>query len=305
MNVLITGGAGFIGSHVSDLLLEEGYSVTIVDNLSTGSILHLNREAEFVAADICDEGMDAIFQRVRPHIVIHLAAQTSVTKSLIDPLDDAKTNVAGTLRILDNCVKHHVKKVIYASSAAVYGIPIALPLNEDHPLQPLSFYGLSKLTSEHYMKLYHSLHGLQYTILRLANVYGPRQDAAGEGGVVSIFLSRLLNRLTPAIYGDGEQTRDFIYVKDIAHAIFAAIGRGDGGCYNVSTGAATSINSLLRLACSVTGSPYAPEYYPARRGDIVHSILDHSLASERLNWLPAYSLEAGLIEMCDSSLGVI
>lgn len=296
LKVLITGGAGFIGSHVTDVMLSAGYSVTVVDNLVTGSRNNLRREAELIALDICDEEIDSIFSQVKPQIVIHLAAQTSVTRSMSNPYVDAKTNVTGTLRILDNCVKHNVQKIIYASSAAVYGTPVTLPINEEHPLQPLSFYGLSKLTPEKYIELHHSLFNIPFTIFRFANVYGPRQDAVGEGGVVSIFLSKLMKQQTPIIYGDGEQTRDFIYVKDIAQAILAAITSGSGGCYNLSTGTASSINSLLRLACSIVGSPFEPQYYPARQGDIIHSILDNTRAKQNLNWQPVYSLETGLME---------
>lgn len=294
--VLVTGGAGFIGSHIVDKLLELGHEVMVVDNLSTGHRVNLNPAADFVKMDILDETLADTFSRFGPEVVIHHAAQVAVTQSIRFPLHDARVNIMGTLNVLDACQKSGASKLIYASSAAVYGMPESEMLAESHTIKPLSFYGISKHTPEHYIETYAKLVGLDYTILRYANVFGGRQDAQGEGGVVSIFASKLIGNERCTIFGNGEQTRDFIYVKDIVSANIAVLTKGGGRIMNISGGKATSVNDLLRTMCHITGKPFAPLYLPARPGDIQDSVLNNSLAVKELGWTPQYSLYNGLLE---------
>lgn len=299
MNLLVTGGAGFIGSHIVDALLGEGHEVGVLDNLSAGGSHHLNASARFLQADILSPEAAKFVREFRPEAVIHHAAQIDVQTSLKQPLLDAQVNILGTIAILELCRELGVRKFVYASSAAVYGSPRYLPVDEKHPLQPLSFYGISKHTPEHYIEAYSALHGLGYTILRYANVYGIRQDPKGEGGVVSIFVDRLLNGKTPVIFGDGEQTRDFIYVKDVVSANLAAVRQTGSGLYNVGRNEQTSVNELLRTMCDLLGRPFAPEYREPRAGDILHSCLDNRAAMAELGWKPQYGLREGLKETCD------
>jgi UDP-glucose 4-epimerase len=296
LKVLVTGGAGFIGSNVVDLLLASGHEVVVVDNLATGREGHLNPRAAFYRLDIVQDALARVLAAERPQVVIHHAAQISVPTSMRDPAFDAKVNVVGTLRLLEACVRHGVDKLIYASSAAVYGNPDYLPVDEVHPIRPISAYGVSKYTPELYIRLFSQQHGLRYTILRYANVYGIRQDPQGEGGVVSIFVDCLLSGRRPVIFGDGEQTRDFIYVKDVAAANLAALSGGDGGTFNISRNERTSVNQLLQTMADILGRDVEPEYAPPRDGDIVHSSLDNRRAIAELGWTPQYNLEAGLRE---------
>jgi UDP-glucose 4-epimerase len=212
MKVLVTGGAGFIGSNLVDRLIEKKYEVVIIDNLSTGKKEHINKNATFYKADISSNEIEDIFKKENINIVIHTAAQIDVQKSINDPIYDCKNNIIGTLNILEACKKHKIEKLVYSSSAAVYGQPDYLPVDEEHPINAMSGYGISKHTPEHYINMYSDIYGLNASILRYSNVYGPRQDPKGEGGVISIFVDKMLNNEEPIIYGDGEQTRDFIYV---------------------------------------------------------------------------------------------
>lgn len=297
MRVLVTGGAGFIGSHIVDALLAGGFRVCVLDNLSTGKLENLNPGVNFYHGDLRDkELLREIMERERPGVVIHQAAQASVPRSIKDPGCDAGVNVLGSINLLEACRQYGVRKVIYASSAAVYGNPKYLPLDEGHPAELLSPYGISKYTVEHYLKVYKSLYGLDFTVLRYANVYGPRQDAAGEGGVVAIFADRLLKGTQPEIYGDGEQTRDFVYVKDVAAANVAALDRAGGEVLNISTGVATSVNKLLAVMKEIAGSSAEARYCPERPGDIRHSYLDNSRAKRLLGWRPRFGLREGLRE---------
>ncbi|MEI7026557.1 NAD-dependent epimerase/dehydratase family protein [Paenibacillus sp. y28] len=296
MNILVTGGAGFICSHIVDRLIGEGHRVAVVDNLSTGNRAFLHPQALFWHMDILDTHLTELFAAFQPEIVIHHAAQIDVQTSLQRPLWDAQVNILGSLSLFELCRKHGVRKIVYASSAAVYGMSEQLLLSEAHSVQPLSFYGISKHTPEHYLEAFSSLYGLDYTILRYANVYGIRQDAKSEGGVVSIFLARLLRGQPPVIYGDGRNTRDFIYVKDVVSANMAALERGSRGIYNVGCGQPVSILSLLRTMCELTGKPYNPVHEPARPGDIIHCCLDNRAAGRDLLWEPAYTLDDGLLE---------
>jgi UDP-glucose 4-epimerase len=299
MNILVTGGAGFIGSHIVDRLIDLGHSVSIIDNLSTGKISFLNQKADFYEYNILDDGIDKVFETVRPEVVIHHAAQIDVQTSLKQPSLDASLNILGTIKLLESCKNHGIRKFIYASSAAVYGTPEYLPVDENHPIQPLSFYGISKHTPEHYIQAFSYLSGIDYTILRYANVYGIRQDPKGEGGVISIFIDKLLGGQTSSIYGDGEQTRDFIYVKDIVEANMAALEHGSKGIYNISNNKQTSINELLKLMSSLCDKSLSPNYLAPRAGDIIHSCLDNKAAIKALGWKPEYDLTTGLKETCE------
>jgi len=298
MRILVTGGAGFIGSHIVDLLLEKGHSVGVIDNLSTGVISNIPTNAKRYLIDIADPELESVFKDFNPEYVIHHAAQVSVQGSLNDPYTDAKLNILSTISLLNCCSKFPIKKFIYASSAAVYGKPMYLPIDEKHPIQPLSYYGLSKYTPEQYIKLFAEQNNFIYTILRYANVYGPRQDPKGEGGVVSIFFDQLLQNKTPTIYGQGDQTRDFIYVKDIAAANAAALTLGHNQTINISSCSAVSVTTLFESIKSLFSSSPSLEarYEQARHGDITHSTLDNTIACNELHWKPIYSLKKGLSE---------
>ena len=296
MKILVTGGAGFIGSHIVDLLIENGYEVVIVDNLSTGKEEFINKKAIFYKKDITDDDLYEIFEKEKPDYVVHQAAQIDVQRSIDDPVFDAKVNVLGTVNLLECCRKSGVKKIVYASSAAVYGNPEYLPIDEVHKINPISYYGISKHTAEHYFEVYSQLYDLKYTILRYANVYGIRQDPKGEGGVISIFVDKILKDERPIIFGDGNQTRDFVYVKDVAKANLLALEKGDSEVVNISTNKATSINKLVELMNEIMNTSLEPIYAEPRKGDIVHSYLDNKKALEVLGWKPEYSLKDGLRE---------
>jgi UDP-glucose 4-epimerase len=298
MNILVTGGAGFIGSNIVDSLIEEGHNTGVVDNLSSGIRGNVNPQAEFFEMDIANPLLSEVFASFKPELVIHHAAQIDVRRSILYPDQDAATNIMGTIRLLELCRTFEVRKMIYASSAAVYGAPLFLGITEDHPKKPQSFYGVSKFAVESYIDVYSQLYGLDYTILRYANVYGIRQDPKGEGGVVSIFIDKLSRRETPVIYGSGEQTRDFIYIKDVVRANLAALDHGSQSVVNIGTNRPTSTNELLKLLALVMGVQVQPIYQESRAGDIEHSRLDNSLANEVLLWEPRYSLMRGLEETC-------
>lgn len=298
MKVLVTGGAGFIGSHIVDELLRHGHTVTVLDNLSTGSLQNVNPRAEFVHMDLCTDDLFPLFSQGFD-AVIHEAAQPNVPRSLKEPVVDADINILGTIKLLEACRRGGVGKVIYASSAAVYGTPITLPIPEDHPLCPLSPYGISKLTPEHYLRIYHEVYGLRYTILRYANVYGPRQNPRGEAGVVAIFVDRFCQDKAPIIFGDGEATRDYVFVGDVAVANRLALTRGDGEILNVATGRKVSVNELVRLLLRITKKDILPQYGPERPGDILHSALANGKIRHILGWEPQVSLEEGLRRTVD------
>ncbi|NLY55378.1 MAG: SDR family NAD(P)-dependent oxidoreductase [Firmicutes bacterium] len=285
MKVLVTGGAGFIGSHVADLLCAHGYAVSIIDNLSTGRVSNLPQEATFFHVDLTDfDEIRQVVEAVRPDYLIHLAAQVDVTTSLTNPLIDASTNILGSLNLFQVAYQVGVKRIVYASSAAVYGDPAALPLSEDVKIEPLSPYGISKYVPEHYLRIFASESGGHYTILRYANVYGPRQNASGEGGVVAIFSSRIAAGKPVTIFGNGEQTRDFIYVEDVAKANLAALHSNCDGVFNISTGVRISVNNLFDLFRQIAGDTARCEYAPPRPGEIMHSCLDPEKAKACLNW---------------------
>ncbi|MCT4619064.1 MAG: NAD-dependent epimerase/dehydratase family protein [Marinisporobacter sp.] len=294
MKVLVTGGAGFIGSHVVDKLVENGDEVVIIDNLSTGSMDNVNEKAVFYEEDIRNKEIEKIFDREKPEVVIHHAAQIDIQKSIKDPIFDGNVNILGTINILENCKKYDVKKIIYASSAAVYGTPRYLPVDEAHIVAPISYYGISKHTPEHYIKVYSELYDIKYTILRYANVYGVRQDPKGEGGVVSIFLDMLLNGKNPTIFGDGEQTRDYIYVEDIANANVKSLKLGDNEICNISTNKKTTVTELFNMMREILKSDCYAIYGDERKGDIKHSTLNNQKAMKLLSWESGYSIGRGL-----------
>jgi UDP-glucose 4-epimerase len=294
MKILVTGGAGFIGSSVVEVLLGAGHEVIVVDNLSAGRREHVHPAAIFVEADIGHAATAQAIERHRPDTVVHLAANIRVEKSLQFPMFDAVNNINGTIHLLECCRNAGVRKVIYASSAAVYGNPQYLGIDEAHCTRPISFYGISKFVPEMYIRCYSELFGIRHTILRYANVYGIRQNAAGEGGVVSVFIDRMLRGERPVIYGDGLQTRDFIYVEDIARANLRALTAGDGETLNLGTGRATSLLELYNLLAELCGFDKGPIYQPARAGDIRHSYFNPERAEKALGWRPEISLEEGL-----------
>jgi len=292
--VLVTGGAGFIGSHIAERCLRQGWETVVVDRLSTGSLDNIPIGARFYQSDIRSPEMEAILAKERPDVIVHQAAQTDVQTSLDKPLEDAELNVMATLQLLNWARKYGTKKIVYASSAAVYGKPEAVPIDESHPKQPLSCYGISKYVPELYLRAYAALYGLTYGILRYANVYGPRQACDGEGGVVAIFVDRMLRGEKLVIYGDGEQTRDFIFVEDVADANIAAIQSVGNLLVNVGTNQPTSVNALVAALEDCCDKKISVERRPAREGDIVHSCLDNRKAIQTLNWTPRIRLEEGL-----------
>lgn len=297
MNILVTGGAGFIGSNIVDELIKIGHTVSVVDNLSIENEKNINKYAIFYMCDIRNKEMlDLVFKIEKPEVVIHNAAQIDIQTSIKKPELDANINIIGTINVLECCTKYNVRKIIYPSSAAVYGNPNYLPVDEKHPIRPISFYGISKHTPEHYIKAYCELNNIDYTIFRYANVYGIRQDPKGEGGVVSIFMSKFLNGEAPIIFGDGEQTRDFIYVKDIVKANILALNKADNEILNISTGVKTSVNELFNIMKDIFNSDKTPVYKEMRKGDILHSYLDNNFAMDKLNWNVRYDVGEGLEE---------
>ncbi|MFS0656772.1 NAD-dependent epimerase/dehydratase family protein [Bacillus sp. 179-C3.3 HS] len=293
--VLVTGGSGFIGSHTVEALLEKEFEPIVLDNFSTGSrqnIAHL--PVQCIEADITHPETVDLIKQLAPDYIIHLAAQVSVAASVKDVLYDEEVNIKGSLQVMKAASEAKVKRVVFASSAAVYGDPVYLPVDTEHRLQPGSPYGLSKLTVERYLELFQSLYGLDYSILRYSNVYGPRQDALGEGGVVSIFSDKFAKQEAPFIFGNGEQTRDFIYVGDLAAANVAALTAQSNVCLNVSSGDSITVNELFQTMKRVTKSHLEPIYKPERPGDIVHSTLANEKTKQVLAWEPVVSLQEGL-----------
>lgn len=296
MKAIVIGGAGFIGSHMVDQLVQEQIEVIVVDNQPLGKLDCDYDTVSFHQMDMHDHRLEHLFAIERPDYVFHFAAQVSVGKSMQAPTNDAYANIIGTINLLQYAVKYNVKRFIFASSAAVYGEPLYLPVDELHPVEPTSFYGLSKALAEEYIRFFAKLHHLEYDIFRFANVFGPRQRSDGEAGVVSIFLNQIIQGLPITIYGNGSQTRDFIYVKDVVKACMKAVGKKGSATMNLGMNRQLSVNDLIKILNEVTGVSIITKYQPLKKGDIMHSRLDNRLVSKELNWQPVYTITEGLIE---------
>lgn len=294
---MITGGAGFIGSHIVDALIEEGHQVVVVDNLTTGSRQNINPGAKFYQMSICDSQLAGVFERERPEVVNHQAAQMVITRSVAEPIFDAQENILGSLNVILNCVRFGVRSIVYASSGgAIYGEPDHLPANETHPINPLSQYGISKHTVEHYLHLYGLQHQLSHVTLRYANVYGPRQNPDGEAGVVAIFAGQMLRGERPTIFGPGDKTRDYTHVFDVVAANLLAMKRDNPGIYNIGTGVETSDKKMFDTLAKVLGYSGNPRYAPVRAGEVYRICLDARKAQQEMGWQAGLSLEEGLIQ---------
>ena len=298
MRVILTGGAGFIGSWTAEVLAREGHEVVVVDDLSTGDPRNLSEvanEVELVTIDIRDpDAVNEVFRRKNPDAVIHLAAVVSVDEVAEDPVRGFEVNVRGTLNLLEAARKHDVKRFVYASSAAVYGDPVGLPIIEDHPTRPKNVYGATKLAGEALVSAYGGNYGLSTAVLRYFNVYGPRMRAGPYSGVIRKFIEAVLTGKPITIFGDGEQTRDFIYVEDVARANLVALESGATGVYNIGTGVPTRIADLAHIVMKVAGKEAPMKHALPRPGDIKHSYADISKARKELGWSPKTGLEEGL-----------
>jgi UDP-glucose 4-epimerase len=298
MRILVTGGAGFIGSHIVDQCVAAGHSVAVVDSLwneGGGKLANLNPQAQFYRADITDEaGLASIFDEVKPEVVSHQAAQHSVAVSTKYPMLDARVNVLGLLNVLSNCTRVGTRKIIFASSGATYGTPARLPIDEEVVQRPESPYGISKMVGEYYLRYWQQANGLTYTALRYGNVYGPRQDPNGEAGVIAIFAKRFLNHEGVRIDWDGEQRKDYVFVEDVARANLLALERGDNDIFCIGTGRPVSVNEIYEELAQLTG--YRPEIMraPRRPGDIYLSYFNCSKAGRLLGWQPSVSFEDGV-----------
>ena len=293
--VLITGGAGFIGSNLVDACIEDGYEVVVIDNLSTGKKQNIHPKAKFYQIDVTDPGLKEIFEEEKPDIVSHHAAQPSAQRSITEPIFDAKTNILGTINVVSNAVNSKVRKITFASSVAVYGHQRYFPADEKHPLGLVNPYGVAKSAAEHYIRYFcQDSEVISYTIFRYANVYGPRQDPFGEGGVVAIFSQKLVVGESPIINGDGKQTRDFVYVGDIVKANLLAFQSARGGTFNLSTGREVSVVNLFSAISEIVDGQLKPIFGPPKTGDQRRSLIDPSKANQVLGWRASTDLNFGL-----------
>jgi UDP-glucose 4-epimerase len=301
MKVLVTGGAGFIGSHVVDTYIDNGYDVVVVDDLSTGRLSNLNPAVTFYKLDIRSPQIAEVFEKEHPDFVNHHAAQMDVRRSVIDPLFDAEVNILGSINLIECARNFKVKRFVYISTGgAVYGEPEYMPCDEAHPINPICQYGASKHTVEHYLYMYQYLYGLEYVVLRYPNVYGPRQDPQGEAGVVAIFTGLMLNGEQATINGDGEQQRDFVYVGDCARANLLALQTNNGSAiYNLGSGQGTSINQVFDHLKAITGYTLERLHGPAKEGETRQIYLNADKARDELGWTPTISLNAGLQKTVD------
>lgn len=296
MRITVTGGAGFIGSHLVDRLIEDGHTVQVIDNLYTGNKDFVHSKAQFVELDIRDPKLYSVLEEFCPDYIFHEAAQTEVSTSMSDPMLDCDINLMGLINLLNAAVKLDIKKFLMPSSAAVYGDLDTLPLNEDMIGNPSSFYGLTKLTTEHYLRIYHEAFGLPYICYRYSNVFGPRQGNGGEGGVISIFAKAIVQDSPIIIYGDGKQTRDFIYVDDVVEANILGMQHQVIGIYNVSTGISSSVNLLVDEFRNISGKDIEVVYDKPRLGDIRDSVLATDKSEKELLFTAKYNLHDGLIK---------
>lgn len=295
MRILVTGGAGFIGSHVADAYVAAGHEVHVVDNFATGRRENLPAGATFHEVDVLGPKFEQLVAELKPEVVNHLAAQASVKLSALNPIGDLETNGGGTARVAECCASNGVQKLIYSSTGgALYGDPEYLPVDEGHPIRPISAYGLSKYLGELWIGLVGRTKGLDYTILRYANAYGPRQDPHGEAGVVAIFTGKLLAGERCTVDGDGEQMKDYIYVGDIARANLLALDHGSRRALNIGTGAGTSVNTIFETLRTHTGATAKALYGPPRTGDVRNIWLESSLAAGVLGWKPEVSFDEGI-----------
>ncbi|MZH01925.1 MAG: NAD-dependent epimerase/dehydratase family protein [Nitrospinae bacterium] len=297
MNILVTGGAGFIGSHITNAYIDAGHKVVVVDNLSSGERRFINTKAIFYPMDILDPEVETVLKKERIEVINHHAAQISVSESVLNPVFDANTNIIGTLKLLQFASSLNIKKFILASTGgAMYGDQKTFPASEDHPCQPVSPYGISKLCAEKYLNYFNKEHGLNTTVLRYSNVYGPHQNPHGEAGVVAIFCQLLVKDDEPIITGDGKQTRDFISVRDVVQANLIALDPDCSGTFNVGTGKETNVNHLTQNLIKVSGKTASIKYGPARSGEQRRSVIDHRKIKNRYGWKPKVSLREGLLE---------
>ena len=299
MRLLVTGGAGFIGSNTVDALIAGGHGeVSVLDDLSAGKRAQVSPTARFYECDLRDaEKVRQIIAQARPEVIIHLAAQMDVRRSVADPAFDAQVNLVGLLNLLEAARQHGLRRVIFSSTGgAIYGEQEQFPCNEDHPCRPISPYGVAKFATESYLFFYKAQYGIDYAALRYANVYGPRQDPHGEAGVVAIFCGRMLEQKAVTIYSDGEQTRDYVYVGDVVRANLAAAASPVSGAFNIGTGIETSVNQLFRTLAKAAGSNLPATYGPARPGEQKRSVISPERAAKELNWRPEVSLETGLAQ---------
>ncbi|MGE5796838.1 MAG: NAD-dependent epimerase/dehydratase family protein [Ignavibacteria bacterium] len=295
MKILVTGGAGFIASQIADAFINEGHKVFIIDDLSTGFEKNINPKAEFIKADICDLELSSLFEKEKFDLVDHHAAQMDVRRSVADPVFDANINILGTINLLKNAVKTGVKKFMFASTGgAVYGEQKYFPADEHHPTNPLSPYGISKLSVEKYLYFYKVQYNLNYTILRYANIYGPRQNPFGEAGVVAIFSSKLIKGEQPVINGTGEQTRDYVFVGDVVQANLITLNDKESDIYNIGTGQETNVNQLFGLLNKIIGKNKEEKHGPAAPGEQMRSVITSDKIFKKFGWRPSASLEEGL-----------
>ena len=300
MNILVTGGAGFIGSHIVNGYIAAGHQVTVIDNLSSGELRFLNPKAKFYKMDILDSKVPEVLKNEKINAINHHAAQISVSDSVADPLFDANSNIIGTLQLIQSAVSSNIEKFVFASTGgAMYGEQIHFPANEDHPCRPLSPYGISKLCAENYLGFFNEQYGLSTTVLRYSNVFGPHQNPHGEAGVVAIFCEKLVKDQEPVICGDGEQTRDFISVRDVAQANLIALDPTCTGTFNVGMGKETSVNLLTESLLGISKKNISAAHDSPRDGEQRRSVIDYKKFHESFGWKPEVSLEQGLIETYD------
>ena len=296
MKILVTGGAGFIGSNVVDAYIDTGHEVAVVDNLTTGKKENLNPKAQFFPLDITDSRLEQAVADFAPEIINHHAAQIDVRKSVTDPIFNAKVNEIGTLNLLQAAVHCKIKKIIFSSTGgAIYGeVSKKSGADENHPQEPISPYAITKRSVEMYLYAYKALHGLDFTVLRYGNVYGPRQDPLGEAGVIAIFCGKMLKGETPTIFGDGQQLRDYVYVGDVAAANLLVLDKGSGETFNIGTGKGTSVNELFAVLKQVMAFPGEATYAPARAGELVRSVLNAKKIKQALGWKARTGIKKGL-----------
>ena len=300
MNILVTGGAGFIGSNIVDRYIDEGHNVFVVDNLSTGFKSNVNKKAKLYVLNLYSDSLDKVFKKNNIDVINHHAAQIDVRKSVEDPKFDAQINIEGSLNLFQAAVDYGVKKIICASTGgAIYGEQEIFPADENHPMKPLSPYAISKLAVEKYLYFYKKSYGINYVILRYANVYGPRQNPLGEAGVVSIFCESMLHNKQPVINGDGKQTRDYVFVEDVVNANVRALSLKASETINIGTSVETDVNYLFDFINKYFGSKFKEVHGESKAGEQIRSVIGYEKAREILNWKPLYNVKQGLEKTCE------